>query len=263
MNEPVLSLTHISQQFGGLKAVQEFNLELRPGELVGIIGPNGAGKTTVFNLITGVYDPTAGDVFLRGKRINGLASHIIAGAGIARTFQNIRLFRSMTVLDNVKTAFHAQVKYSLFDVFLGGIRFLQEEHDLTERAWNLLKRFGLEKRAREGASSLPYGLQRKLEIARALACEPAVLLLDEPAAGMNPGEIDELIELVRRIKSEFKPAILLIEHQMKVVRNLCERVKVLDFGLTIAEGPPREVSRLPRVLEAYLGENDEPAAAAC
>ncbi|MBF0503134.1 MAG: ABC transporter ATP-binding protein [Candidatus Riflebacteria bacterium] len=262
MTEPILRLDKVSQQFGGLKAVSEFSLELHPGELVGIIGPNGAGKTTIFNLITGVYSPTAGDILLRGKRINGLASHVIAAAGISRTFQNIRLFRSMTVLDNVKTAFNARVRYSMLDVFLGNLRYLQEERDLSDKAWYLLERFGLEDRARERSSSLPYGLQRKLEIARALACNPSVLLLDEPAAGMNPLEIDELIELVLHIKTEFEPAILLIEHQMKVVRSLCERVKVLDFGLTIAEGPPREVSRMPRVLEAYLGEPDEPASAA-
>lgn len=247
----------VSHYFGGLCAVSDFNLDLQQGELVGIIGPNGAGKTTLFNLITGVYKATKGSIHLNDTELVGKTSNQITALGIARTFQNIRLFKDLTVLDNVRIAHYSQVKYTPFDAFLYTGRLQKEEERITNHAMDLLAMFQLEGYADELSKNLPYGLQRRLEIARALATNPIVLLLDEPAAGMNPNEIGQLMEFIGWIRKEFNLTIILIEHQMRLVMGICERIKVLDFGATIAEGLPNEIQNNPRVLEAYLGQGDE------
>jgi ABC-type branched-subunit amino acid transport system ATPase component len=256
---PLLEIQNLTHRFGGLCAVSDFSLQVEPGELIGIIGPNGAGKTTLFNLITGVYRPTQGSIRLRGAEIAGQPPHRIAAQGITRTFQNIRLFRNQTVLDNVRIAHYADLHSNPLDALVHTPRFGREEERVLRRSHELLATFGLSAYAGEQAQNLPYGLQRKLEIARALAPRPQLLLLDEPAAGMNPNEIAGLMTFIGRIRSEFGVTILLIEHQMRLVMGICERIKVLDFGATIAEGTPQAIQNDPRVLEAYLGR---PAAAA-
>ena len=252
--ESVLKAVNLGIAFGGLKAVQHFNVDIKEGELVGLIGPNGAGKTTVFNLLTGVYKPTEGEFFLRGQKLNGRKTHEIVAAGVARTFQNIRLFKNMTVLQNVLISFTPKVKYSLIDAFFRSGRYYAAENEIYEKAMDLLRVFNLQDKADWVAANLPYGQQRKLEIARALATDMKMLLLDEPAAGMNPTETAELLECINIIRSRFNIAILLIEHDMSLVMNICERIVVIDYGEVIAEGKPEEIAHNPKVIAAYLGE---------
>ena len=255
----VFAIEHLTKTFGGLTAVADFRLELGERDIQGIIGPNGAGKTTVFNLITGVYRPDNGRIELAGREITRLPSDVIAGAGVARTFQNIRLFAQMTVLDNVKLAFHGRASYGLWNAVARDGGFRRNEERIRQESLAFLARFGLADRGDELARNLPYGEQRRLEIARALATNPRVLLLDEPAAGMNPREVEDLIQLIRRVHQEFPLAILLIEHQMPVVMELCHYVQVMDFGQTIAAGDSAQVTNDPRVIQAYLGEEAAPA----
>lgn len=251
---PVLETRHLGISFGGLHAVQDFNLSVYAGELVGLIGPNGAGKTTVFNLLTGVYVPTEGTVLLNGVPLNGKKTHQFVAAGVARTFQNIRLFNDMTVIENVKVAFTKDIHYGMLDTLFRTPKFWRTEKEMTDKAMDLLAICGLEDKADVLASSLPYGQQRKLEIARALGTDMKVLLLDEPAAGMNPTETAELLSCINTIRDRFGVAILLIEHDMSLVMNVCERIQVIDYGQTIASGLPEEIANNPRVIAAYLGE---------
>ncbi|WP_295163574.1 ABC transporter ATP-binding protein [Selenomonas sp. F0473] len=252
----LLKATDVSMVFGGLSAVSDLNLYIRAGELVGLIGPNGAGKTTAFNLFTGVYRPTTGDITLRGKSIVGLAPYQITARGIARTFQNIRLFGELTVLDNVKIAYHSHMNYGFLEAVLRVGRYRSEERKLEEEAMRLLEIFRLSDSAAEKAKNLPYGAQRRLEIARALAAQPALLLLDEPAAGMNPQETQELMEMIRWVRREFGITILLIEHDMALVMGICERIYVLEYGTVIASGAPAEIRSNPEVIRAYLGAEE-------
>jgi branched-chain amino acid transport system ATP-binding protein len=255
--QPLLTITDLSHSFGGLKALTDFSLKLFPGELVGLIGPNGAGKTTVFNLITGVFPISAGRISFRGEDISDWRSHRITALGIARTFQNIRLFKELSVLDNVRLGAFAQHRYSLLDALRRSRRFSAAEQDVTRQAFELLERFNLTHYAHTPARHLPYGEQRRIEMARALISRPQLLLLDEPAAGMNQSETEDLIRRIRQLQDDFALTILLIEHQMRVVVNLCQRLTVLDFGETIAAGSPQEIQRHPAVLEAYLGKDDD------
>ena len=250
----MLKITGLGISFGGLRAVDGLNMTIEKGELYGLIGPNGAGKTTAFNLLTGVYKPDSGKVFLDGKDITVKSTIEINKTGIARTFQNIRLFKKLTVLDNVKAALHNHYKYSTLTGILRLPKFYKLEKQMTERAMELLKVFDLDTYANTLASNLPYGKQRKLEIARALATEPKLLLLDEPAAGMNPNETQELMDTIRLIRDKFDMTILLIEHDMRLVSGICEKLTVLNFGQVLAQGETSQVLNDPQVITAYLGE---------
>ena len=252
--KPILETRKLGITFGGLVAVSDFNIKIFKGELVGLIGPNGAGKTTVFNMLTGVYKPTEGSVMLEGHVLNGKKTHQFVAAGVARTFQNIRLFKQMTVLENVLAAFTKDIKYNMLDSLFRTPRFWKTEKELKEKALDLLSIFHLEDKADYIAANLPYGQQRKLEIARALATNMKLLLLDEPAAGMNPTETAELLDCINAIRNRFGIAILLIEHDMSLVMNICERIQVIDYGVTIAEGLPEEIAKNPKVIAAYLGQ---------
>jgi branched-chain amino acid transport system ATP-binding protein len=248
-----LEINKLCKNFGGLRACSDVSFSLKQNSLTGLIGPNGAGKTTVFNLITGVYEPTEGQVIYKGRDITGLQPHVINRMGIARTFQNIRLFPNLSVLDNVRIAYHTHAGYNLFDSILGNHKFQVKDKELTERTVDFLAVFKLHDRLDEIAKNLPYGEQRRLEIARALAAEPELLLLDEPAAGMNPQETVVLMDLIHFIRERFNLTILLIEHQMRVVMGICETINVMDFGQIIARGTPTEIQANQKVIEAYLG----------
>ena len=251
---PILEIQGLTKFFGGLRAVNDFSMAIRRSELVGLIGPNGAGKTTVFNLITGLYKPSGGEIRYQGTSLAGQEPFEITQLGIGRTFQNIRLFPDLTVLDNVRIAYHPHAGYSFFDSILRTNRYTVKERELTEQAQDFLAIFKLERFQDEVAKNLPYGEQRRVEIARALAANPRLLLLDEPAAGMNPNEIMNLMELIDFIRKRFDLTILLIEHQMRVVMGICERITVMDFGEVIARGTPKEIQSNERVIEAYLGK---------
>jgi branched-chain amino acid transport system ATP-binding protein len=250
----ILEVKNLSIVFGGLHAVEDFSMEIRAGQLYGLIGPNGAGKTTLFNLLTGVYKPTMGTFYLDGENITGRSPVEINRKGVARTFQNIRLFKDMSVIDNVKVGLHNKKKSGVFESIFRLPRFLREEREMEEEALALLRVFDLHEQRNFLASNLPYGKQRKLEIARALATGPKLLLLDEPAAGMNPNETEELMRTIRFIREEFHITILLIEHDMKLVAGICEELSVLNFGTLLAQGKTAEVLRNPEVIAAYLGE---------
>lgn len=250
----MLEAKNLNIAFGGLKAVDDFNISIKKGELHGLIGPNGAGKTTVFNLLTGVYKPDSGTITLDGNNIEGKSTIEINKVGIARTFQNIRLFKDMSVLDNVKVALHNHHKYSTIEAILRMPKYFKVEKEMDEEAMKLLKVFDLNKEADIYAANLPYGKQRKLEIARALATEPKLLLLDEPAAGMNPNETAELMDTIRFVRDNFDMTILLIEHDMKLVSGICENLTVLNFGHVLTDGKTSDVLKNHEVIKAYLGE---------
>ena len=249
----LLKVDSITMKFGGLTAVNNFKLKMNSGELVGLIGPNGAGKTTVFNMITGIYTPTSNKIYFQDKDITGLKPDIIAREGIARTFQNMRLMDNLSVIDNVMIGFHLHLKSNLASAIFKFPGYIREEDDIYNRSMQLLEKVGLENCKSLKAGGLPYGQQRKLEIVRALATQPKLLLLDEPAAGMNPQETRELMKFIQKIQDDFNLTIFLIEHDMKVVMGICRRILVMDYGVTIAEGNPKEIQNSPEVIKAYLG----------
>jgi branched-chain amino acid transport system ATP-binding protein len=250
----LLQIGNMTHFFGGLRAVHNYQLEIDKGQLRGLIGPNGAGKTTIFNLITGIYRPTEGEIMFNGRNLVGLQPYQIAAMGICRTFQTLRLWRHMTVLDHVKLARYSKIHYGLIGAFFGTGRRHREEAEIEEMAYGLLEMVGIRRVADQVVINLPYGVQRRVEMARALASEPQLLLLDEPTAGMNPEELVEMMEVIRRVRDELGLAIFLIEHRMKVVMDLCETIQTLDFGEVIADGTPEEIRSNPRVIDAYLGK---------
>lgn len=254
--QPVLEIRNLIQQFGGLKAVSDFSVSLGPGELIGLIGPNGAGKTTVFNLVSGFYQPTSGEILINGVDTAGKKPHKVTALGVTRTFQNIRLWNDMSVLDNIRVAQHGKLPYGFFHAIARSNRYQSCERQIEEDARELLEVFDLQDFADEFPKNLPYGTQRKLEIARALSGKPSLLLLDEPAAGLNSADVKELIRLIRWIHEKFDVTIWMIEHHMDVMMELCTYIKVIDFGETIAEGTPEEVRNHPAVITAYLGDDN-------
>lgn len=256
MSESLLKINHLTHRFGGLQALTDINVELTKGEIAGLIGPNGAGKTTVFNLVSGFYVPSEGDIILDGTRINGLKPHKIAELQIGRTFQNIRLWSDMTVLDNICIAQHSKLGYTIKDVFLNSKKFKENEKRIYDSAWELLEKFNLADSALDYPKNLPYGIQRRVEIARALSLNPKLLLLDEPAAGLSTTDLDGLIDYIKWIHDTFGITIWMIEHQMQVIMTLCSQIQVVDFGKEIAQGTPEEIRNNPAVIKAYLGNEE-------
>ena len=253
----LLNVRNVTMNFGGINAIKDVSFKVNSNELVGLIGPNGAGKTTLFNILTGVYVPTSGEILFSDKSIVGLKTYKVTQLGIARTFQNIRLFKELSVIDNVKIAMNKDIGYGTIAAMLRLPKFYRIEKEVESKALELLDLVGLENKSGELAKNLPYGEQRKLEIARALATNPKLLFLDEPAAGMNPQETNELTSLIQKIKSEYELTIVLIEHDMSLVMSICEKIYVLDYGLLIADGNPEEIKKNKRVIEAYLGEGED------